>query len=298
MIKIKYVYKNNSRVNVLKNKRIIIIVLAVCFAVLLFVLPTVSKAAVSAFLIKETAADLSGRPSTSQTVKLQKGDYVIFGEYLNEPMLWQVLDTDDSRTLLMTKYIICLKAFDANGADERHDGEDREKYGSNEWSGSTLSQWLNSSEQNVAYIGCEPDKGSVVDGYNAYNGESGFLSDDNFSLKQREMISDDGVFILSKSELSKHLKASQRVKTCTASAVRDNEAPYLLTTSKKTWYWTSSPAESNRVSVAAVTTSGGYYKVLAYDGVTGVAPALYLDGIVINTNGGDGSENNPYFVCR
>ena len=282
----------------LKNKKIMIIVLVVCFAVLLAVLPILSKAAVNTFLIKETAIDVSKRPAYSQTVKLEKGDYVIFGEYLNEPILWQVLDVQDEQTLLMTKYIICLKAFDANGEDVRHDGEDREQYGSNEWQGSTLSQWLNSSEQTVTYTGCEPDEKSVVDGYNAYDGESGFLSDKNFSPEQRELISEDGVFILSKTELSKHLKTSQRIKTCTASAVRDNEAPYLLTTSKKTWYWTSSPVDSNRVSVSTVTTSGGYYKVLAYDGVTGVAPALYFNSNQINTNGGDGSMNNPYYICR
>ena len=281
------------------KKRILITALVLCFAMALAVLPSVSKGAVNAFLPKETAANVADRTAgSSEPAMLQKGDYVVFGEYLGEPILWQVLDTRDGKALLMTKYIICLKAFDAGGECARHDGADREKYGSSEWEGSTLQTWLNSAERTVAYASCRPDRASLAGGYNAYDGESGFLGDKNFSQKQREMIDKRGVFLLSKSELSKYLTAAQRRKTCTASAVRDNDAPYLLTTSQRTWYWTSSAVSSNRVSAAAVTTTGGYYKSLAYDGVTGVAPALYLSGAEILTNGGDGSEKSPYFISR
>lgn len=280
------------------KKRILITVLVICFAVFLAVLPSLSKGAINAFLLKETATDVADRPVRSEPVMLCKGDYVVFGEYLGEPVLWQVLDTQNGKALLMTKYIICLKAFDAGGECARHDGEDRAEYGSSKWEESTLQTWLNSAEQTVTYTDCRPDIVSLAGGYNAYDGESGFLSDKNFSEKQREMINERGVFLLSKSELSKYMTAAQRRKTCTASAVRDNDAPYLLTTSQRTWYWTSSAVSSNRVSAATVTSAGGYYKSLAYDGVTGVAPALYLRGTEILTNGGDGSEKSPYFINR
>ncbi len=115
------------------KKRILITALVLCFAMALAVLPSVGKGAVNAFLLKETAADVSDRPAGSEAAMLQKGDYVVFGEYLGEPILWQVLDTRDGKALLMTKYIICLKAFDAGGECARHDGADREKYGSSEW---------------------------------------------------------------------------------------------------------------------------------------------------------------------
>ena len=62
---------------------------------------------------------------------LKKGDYVLFGKYLGEPILWQVIDTDpNGRPLFMTVHIITFKAFDACGVDkEFHQGEDYERYG-------------------------------------------------------------------------------------------------------------------------------------------------------------------------
>lgn len=233
----------------------------------------------------------------SYAVSLGKGDYVYFGRYLDKPVLWKVLDIKGEKPLLMTEYIICFKAFDANGKNgDYHKGADTEKYGSSDWNSCTLKQWLNSSEEKVSYSHCPPDKASVYLGYNAYAQEKGFLCKDNFTPEQKSLISEKGVFILTAKELNEYLTAEARRKTCADSAIAANNLPYLLTTSKKLWYWTATPASSNNVSVATVTSSGGIYKTLAYDSATGVCPSLYFEKTEIYVCSGNGSEQSPYVI--
>ena len=52
------------------KKRILITALVLCFAMALAVLPSVGKGAVNAFLLKETAADVSDRPAGSEAAML------------------------------------------------------------------------------------------------------------------------------------------------------------------------------------------------------------------------------------
>ena len=52
------------------KKRILITALVLCFAMVLAVLPSVGKGAVNAFLLKETAADVSDRPAGSEAAML------------------------------------------------------------------------------------------------------------------------------------------------------------------------------------------------------------------------------------
>lgn len=230
-------------------------------------------------------------------VSLKKDDYLYFGNYLDEPILWKVLDVKDGKPLMMTEYIICFKAFDANGKNtDYHTGTDTEKYGSSDWDDCTLKEWLNSSEKPVVYSHCPPDAGSVYRGCNAYTEESGFLSEKNFDSHLKRLISQEGIFLLTTNELRKYFTDETRRKTCTESAILHNDSPYLLTASRKIWYWTSSPVSSNNVSVAAVTSSGGFYKTLAYDSVMGVSPSLRLNETAVCVCRGDGSKGQPYVV--
>lgn len=75
---------------------------------------------------------------------LHTGDYVAFGKYNDQPILWKVIKIDDGRPLLWSVYSLCFKSFDDN---------------SNLWDTSKLRQWLNSSQ-----------------GIDPYYNEVGFLS--------------------------------------------------------------------------------------------------------------------------
>ncbi len=232
----------------------------------------------------------------STEVTLKTDDYIYFGKYLDEDILWKVLDVNENNILLMSEYVICFKAFDASGISEKFHNSDSEKYGSSDWENSTLKQWLNSEEFHVTYSHCPPVKDNTFTSYNYYNDECGFLNEKNFCDEEKKLITDDGVFLLSKSQLKKFFDNTSRKKICTNSCIKQNNAPYIILPDRPVWYWSSSPATSNNVSVTAVTSSGNFYKSLAYDGTMGVCPALYINNRSFKTGGGDGSKKAPYVL--
>ncbi len=243
------------------------------------------------FLLQETAITYTA--AEKSTVTLEKGDYVLFGEYLDEPILWLVAEVQNGRPLLQTEHIISFKAFDASG-----DGEaDTEKLGSSYFEKSSLHQWLN-SDGKVNYNGSAPNEKNVFNGKNAYESEAGFLSENNFTENQKNMISDEGVFILSKEQIKKLFPEKSRVKTATKSAILKDETSYIFTSSKGIWYWTSTPSDTNKTSVATVTASGGFYRATAFDGVTGVCPAVYLKSNEAVSVYGRGSKDKPYVLTE
>lgn len=132
------------------------------------------------------------------TRQMKIGDYVQFGQYANEPILWRVIedsanpsanvgDVISGDPLLFSDKIICKKPFDAAGP---HDGSnDRLNDGSNLWLTSNMRSWLNSSAEagGVTWLcGNPPTKGSV-DG-NDYASEKGFLAVGNFAESERNLI--------------------------------------------------------------------------------------------------------------
>lgn len=256
--------------------------------VLIFVLSLFfAKPLVNSLILKETAIEY--KEKTEKTVTIKKGDFVIFGEYLNEPIIWQVVDVINGEPLLQTKHVICFKAFDGASGDE----EDTGRLGSAQWETSTLFRWLNTCGK-VDFGENTPDNKSVFKGMNSYEKEEGFLS--SFDSTQLDFISDKGVFLLSKEQLSQYFKAPQRIKTATKSALLQDESPYINTTSKGVWYWTSTPTGVNNTSVTTVNASGGFYKSAAYDSITGVAPAVCLSSDEALCVWGNASEEMPYVI--
>lgn len=113
--------------------------------------------------------------NADQSVNMLKtGDLIEFGRYGGAGITWQVIGTDDEKLTLMAGRIICFKAFDAASGNDRY--PERQKYGSNNWSTSTLRTWLNSDEERVDYGSKQPDTGHVWMGFNSYDREPGFLS--------------------------------------------------------------------------------------------------------------------------
>ncbi len=242
-------------------------------------------------LLKETAVEFLQGEEQSITVK--KGDYVIFGKYLDEPVVWFVADIEKGRPLLQSAYVITFKAFDSSG-----DGEDDIKMlGSSDFDTSALKRWLNSTGT-VKYESSAPDEKNVFNGINAYDGEEGFLCEKNFTPQEKNLIDTEGVFLFSKKQISELLPGKKRIKTPTKSAVIQDESPYIFLTSKGIWYWTSTPSDTNRTGVVTVTASGSFYRAPAFDGVTGVCPAVYLKSDKLISVRGDGSEEKPYVIRR
>lgn len=232
--------------------------------------------------------------SEEEKVELKQGDYIFFGQYLGEPILWKVADvTKNGKTLLMSEYILCFKAFDSCSGKNRE--RDVRKYGSSNWDICTLNQWLNSKNNIVEYRHSIPNAKNVMNGMNAYSKEAGFLNQRNFTSNLSGSIVGD-VFVPSEKMLKKYNDGKLPKKYCTKSAIKNNNSGFILSTKKAMWYWMKDSVSSNNVSVAAVTSSGSKYKSLAYDSLTGVCPALYVKTNFVVSIAGNGEMNNPYII--
>mgnify|MGYP000417608606 CR=1 FL=1 len=109
----------------------------------------------------------------ARNITLQANDYVLFGSYQGEPILWQVLRIQEGKPLLWSSRILCFKAFDAAGEDAAlHRGADFAAQGSNRWADSSLRQWLNCVEQEVPWSHCPPAAQNVLDGLNPICGRA------------------------------------------------------------------------------------------------------------------------------
>lgn len=131
---------------------------------------------------------------------LQVGDYIKYGKYYGDDILWRVIhivtsedvqnnsykDYQEGDVLLLSHKILCLKSFDAK--DSSQSDSNRKKYGCNNWKDSTIKIWLNSEKVNMNAndynepdsVNSAPTSGNVWDGKNEYDKEAGFLSTQNF----------------------------------------------------------------------------------------------------------------------
>lgn len=265
------------------------------FAAFLFALPYFGK--MPSVFIKDTRPNISSE--NAHTAALKSGDFVIFGSYLNEPILWRVADIDkNNRPLLISEYVLCMKAYDAAGKSEAHKGSDYEKCGSPVWETSTLNQWLNSNEDKVNWKYSEPSSENVNEGLRPYNDEPGFLNKKNFTDRQYSLIYNGKyrVFLPDKNTILKKLPKTAYNKKCTKAFVASDNTPYTAGLGGYIWYWTPKPANSNRVSLVVKTSgSDAFYKGLPFDSSIGVCPALYLTSSDLTVSG-NGSIETPYCI--
>lgn len=113
------------------------------------------------------------------------GDYIEFGTYNGDSILWQVIDFDnDGDPLLFSEYIISLKSFDSSG--DYFTDSVRKSFGSNEWENSNLRQWLNSSDNEIQWLQNPPSDENAWG--NPYDTENGFLGISNFTAPDRNCI--------------------------------------------------------------------------------------------------------------
>lgn len=141
----------------------------------------------------ENGEGKSGSEHTAH-LDIKVGDTVNFGRYEDEEIEWRVLklSEDGSEAVLVSKYILSMKAFDAaeGGAYNEYEGEiyyaehsqaddDQELQvkvrGNSDWSASNIRTWLNSEKEVVAYEGQAPITTAMSEHKNGYNNEPGFL---------------------------------------------------------------------------------------------------------------------------
>ncbi|MEN8906194.1 MAG: protein kinase [Clostridiales bacterium] len=239
------------------------------------------------------------------TDKIKLGDFIELGQYHNKPLLWKCSDLNSKGILLVSEYIVCLKAFDsAKKNKDTSNNKNIALYGSNNWHSSTIRAWLNSRSSKVDFSSNPPDTISVWNGYNPYDKEPGFLT--NFNDKDISIIREtkinnniDKVFILSKSEILSIFKNEEdRQRTPTKEAITlstfKNENFKLNYT---WWYWTRDKSKSDNYSVNFIDGDGSHNNFdNAYNGNFGILPAIYIDSP--NINSGKGKSDNPFILGR
>ncbi len=136
----------------------------------------------------ERKSTVKASNTATETANAVKGDYIQFGSYNEQPLLWQVIHVlENGNLLLWSDKIISVKVFDAFGdlVDGRGN-EERIRVGANYWAGSSLREWLNSGAECVTFTYNPPSKENLWNGLNAYANEPGFLS--NFTESQLVLI--------------------------------------------------------------------------------------------------------------
>nr|MDE7431340.1 hypothetical protein [Lachnospiraceae bacterium] len=137
----------------------------------------------------------SSKNSIKNAIKV--GDTITFGTYKNEEIEWRVLRLSEDKTeaVLISKNILCMKAYDAAESGKYNFDKEGNSYygnkseveenqqlqvqviGNNDWSLSNIRTWLNSSDEVVKYDDQAPTAKAMSELKNGYNNEPGFLYD-------------------------------------------------------------------------------------------------------------------------
>ena len=93
------------------------------------------KRRISLMLALIMLSGFTGAMPEAAAASINIGDYVIFGKYYDEPILWRCVDIENGDPLMLSDKIISIKPFDAAGshpndyADYGAFGDYRIKYG-------------------------------------------------------------------------------------------------------------------------------------------------------------------------
>jgi serine/threonine protein kinase len=270
--------------------------------------------------------------------KVEMGDYVQFGKYDNQPILWRVIHfEDENTTMLFSDKVLTLKEFDSAGDNHVNPDLDRSGRGSNNYFYSNLRQWLNSSDNLIKWTQNEP----------SYANENGFLADGNFTAQERKLIKPrthkvilasvdkeqkdggseehkfndsfnnveqnydkswyrsikDQIFLLSVKDLQDYVFSNPSIPEkdyhfgYPAARLAKKDSNDALQASKSHFYWLNSPLAEYSYDVRSVGAVGFVDYDSAYNGASGVRPALLLNlSSAIFTSEGDGSKQKPHVV--
>ena len=220
-----------------------------------------------------------------KSVSLNKNDYVFFGRFNGENILWKVISVDSNgHALLMSERVLCFMPFDAGN---------KPKADSSNWETSTIREWLNSTQDKQYVFECSTEN-KIKNDTLIFKG--GFLSSNNFTSDEISLLIKDGdKVLLPDTAMLADMSLKDRQRSPTAQAVINDCSSYIQFR-KYCWYWTRTPITTNTSSVTAVTTSGGYYKALANDGLMGVCPVVRTESSQVYVHGGNGTLATPYIL--
>ena len=228
-------------------------------------------------------AAAEGGEKLPDSVKLTPGDHVFFGEYEQdgdmsngaEPIEWLTLDVQYGKALLISRYALDARPYNANWAFVT-------------WEDCTLRQWLNGEFLNAAF---SPDEQYTILVTDVDNGPAqcngAWLTTGGGTTRDR-------LFLLSYAEADRYFKSdAARMCAPTDNAVAHSEFTYArdkVDGRPACWWWLRSPG-SNQRGAADVYTSGSidsWHYVTSVVG--GVRPAMWLDlDMLVATGAGDNS---------
>ncbi len=259
-----------------------------------------------------------------------KGKHMILGTYKDDPILWEVLEDNNGKWLLLSDKILTIKSFDAHASSNY-------TIDPTYWMWSDLRKWLN-AERDVVFPLYSDSENQL-----SYETEQGFLSYENFSSYEKSLIShsyhdiltedgmnrsldsngvlpeplviseqnipsyvqtvslkaksaEDRVFLLGLDELRKKYSPTKKSIQAELTTHAKQELSQISPESDSNKYWVLDPLMKKGL---------GVYQMYPFDfdpdqaadrfhGFIGVRPAMYIypsaDMI------GDGSRDNPYRI--
>lgn len=268
--------------------------------------------------------------------KIKIGDYVLFGKYKGEKILWRVVNSADESLMLFSEKIISYKSFDGKNDSNYTKDSDKINYGSNLWDNSDIRVWLNSEAEIINYIGSVPNSESVWSRFNAYDKEPGFLYEFT-NLEKLHIMSTEHDCTLSKydSNLATSGKEYHEFEDAYPDIAHRNfddiykksstDKVFLLSlkevyeyvqdrgfewirkpteTAKKNeesrevfpWYWLRTPVGADSHGVRVICIDGYVAGRSAYRSAIGVVPAINIKENNISIYSGSGTLEDPFNI--
>lgn len=213
--------------------------------------------------------------------KYAVGDVVTFGSYPqtqsgtdNTPIEWQVLDIQDGKALLISKYALDCQPYNVSGMAVT-------------WETCSLRTWLNETFLNSAFRSDEA--GMIL--------KTTVTADQNPRyLKDAGRSTQDWIFLLSVPEAEQYL-ASDDVRQCRATYFAKAQGAYI-STKKNCWWWLRTPGYLGSSAACVSSTGLVNYNGTAVNYMRGsVRPAMWvnLDADIEVTETGT-SRTNPITI--
>ena len=196
---------------------------------------------------------------------LTTGDRIVFGAWEQdndtkndaEPIEWIVLDVQDGRVLLISRYGLIANPYNMVAADTT-------------WEKSSLRTWLNNDFLKKAFT---TDEQAAILSTSVDNGEeqknSAWSTDGGNDTE-------DKVFLLSFTEAKKYFE-SDEARQCRPTAYVAAQGVYVYEENGNCWWWLRSPGREQRFA-AQVWSEGllGYSDIVS-SSIAAVRPVLWVD---------------------
>jgi len=275
-------------------------------------------------IVKGEENVLSKQPET--------GDYISFGTYNGDKIVWQVIGKDYyGDSLLWSENIVDYLAFDGSESGLVNQGTtEADKYGSNVFSNSNIKEWLNSNEKIVSYSTTKPTNDAVIEYVSfddsllasGYNYKEGFLY--AFSSNELEALKS---YDYTTKEVSNDYEDNYSFSIGTIKdamnqysqgrQVNDSSKVFLLSleelsrfvtsnglsigksvrnSNAMNFYWLRTPDGKGQKSVMTIDYVGNAYKTDSNFSYTGVVPAILVDLEQNPAFSGTGIEKDPYVL--